>query len=376
MVLPRAFTLLAALAAACPGAPLLAQTHDALFGSWRWAPEPVGSRPSGLAGAYVAVADSVKSASVNPAGLALVPDWELAFSSLRFWTGAAKGGRYVRLAAYLSEADTPSSGGPQAVADGPTARVREAGFAAAVSPWRGMRLGVTAARAHLRLSGDFVGAGGAPAADVTLTGESSELRWTAGLLFDLVGRPGITVPSLRLGLTLQPGFDWTVQRSALAPDGTGILTTDVDLRRPTVASAGLALRTSGRWMLTGQADLLRYSEVVNTLGRNVGLPDSELFRLSTAVEPRLGVEFASHLSCGCGNVRARAGIRGRSPGSLRYTGGDPALLRAFPGGDWDTVLTLGGSYVGEYFGRAIRLDLDSTDVLDGPRLSFGMAVRF
>jgi hypothetical protein len=382
MVLLRALALAAVLAAALPGARLAAQTNDALFGAWRWAPEPLGSRPGGLGGAYVAVADSVKAARVNPAGLALVPDWEVGFSSLRLWTGAAKGGRYVRLAAYLAETDTPSSGGLAGVVGGPTARVREAGFSAAVSPWRGVRLGVTAARTRLRLSGGSAPAAGMPApaagvpmAGVALAGESSELRWTAGLLLDLIGRPGITVPSLRLGVALQPGFDWTVQRSATGPH-TGVERSDVDLRRPTVASAGLAWRTSGRWTVTGQADLIRYGEVVDTLSRNVGAPASDLFRLSEAVEPSLGVEFASHLWCGCGNVRARAGIRGRSPGSLRYVGSDPVLARAFPGGDWDTVLTLGGSYVGEYLGRAIRLDLDSTDLLDGPRLSFGVAVRF
>jgi hypothetical protein len=40
------------------------------------------------------------------------------------------------------------------------------------------------------------------------------------------------------------------------------------------------------------------------------------------------------------------------------------------------VATLGASFVGEYFGRAIRLDVDSADLARGPHLSVGASVRF
>src|SRR5262245_8394718 len=92
-----------ALAAVLGAAPLLAQTDDPVFGSWRWAPQPPGSRPAGMGSAYVAVADGVKAASVNPAGLALVPAWEFNASSLRTWTGVARGGLALRAALYLAE---------------------------------------------------------------------------------------------------------------------------------------------------------------------------------------------------------------------------------------------------------------------------------
>lgn len=373
MVLLRA---LVAAAVAAAGPSLYAQTDDPAFGAWRWAPEPLGSRPAGLGSAYVAVADSVKAASVNPAGLALIPDWELGVSSLRLWTGVAKGGRHVRLAAFLAETDTPSSGGP-AVGDGGslTARVREVGIAGAVSPLRGVRLGVTAAWARLRPDGDPVPVAEAPGASLSLAGESTRLRWTAGVLIDLAGRPGLSVPSLRFGFAIQPGFDWSVDRSVSTP-GTGVQTTAVELRRPTLASAGLSWRPSGRWTVAGEADLIRYREVLDTLSFNVGSETSSAFELSDAVEPRLGLEFASPLSCGCGNVRVRAGVRGRSPGSLRYSGDDAGLAQAFPGAAWRAVFALGVSFMGEYFGRAIRLDLDSTDLLEGPRLSVAATMRF
>jgi hypothetical protein len=374
MVLLRAVVAAAVVAAAGPS--LYAQTADPAFGAWRWAPEPPGSRPAGLGSAYVAVADGVRAASINPAGLALIPDWELGVSSARFWTGAAHGGKRVRLAAYIAETDTPSSGGPELDEEGPlTARVREVGLAGALEPVRGVRLGVTASWARLRVDGDPFALAAAPDARVSMAGESTRLRWTLGALVDLTRRHGPSVPSLRLGFAVQPGLDWSVDRSVSAPEAA-LETTSVELRRPTLVSAGLAWRSSGRWTIAAEADLIRYSEVLDTLTGTVGSETSDAFELGDAVEPRLGLEFAAPLSCGCGNVRVRGGVRGRSPGSLRYSGDDAALASAFPGASWRAVFTLGASLVGEYFGRAIRLDLDSTDLLEGPRLSVGATVRF
>jgi hypothetical protein len=116
--------------------------------------------------------------------------------------------------------------------------------------------------------------------------------------------------------------------------------------------------------------------VLGALGRNTGQAAAEGFRLPDAVEPRLGLELMTPLSCGCGNLRLRAGVSGRSPGMIEYEGADPDLSRAFAGGSWRAVLSAGGSFVGEYFGRAVRLDLDSTDLLRGPRISVGLSARF
>jgi hypothetical protein len=39
-------------------------------------------------------------------------------------------------------------------------------------------------------------------------------------------------------------------------------------------------------------------------------------------------------------------------------------------------MSVGGSFLAEYFGNAVRLDLDSKDLFDGPALSFGIVWRF
>jgi hypothetical protein len=126
--------------------------------------------------------------------------------------------------------------------------------------------------------------------------------------------------------------------------------------------------------VTGQGDVIRYSEVRDTLARNS--PGEEGFRLPNVIEPRLGTEFAAPLSCGCGIVRVRAGVHYQSPGMLGYDGLDPARRLAFADGSWRTVATLGASFVSEYSGNGLRLDVDSRDVFEGPELSVGVAWRF
>src|SRR5262252_6178694 len=64
-----------------------AQTTDFVFGGWSWRPTDPSSRPAGFGGAYVAVADSVRTVSVNPAGVALIPKAELALGSASRWAG-------------------------------------------------------------------------------------------------------------------------------------------------------------------------------------------------------------------------------------------------------------------------------------------------
>src|SRR5262245_15743965 len=78
-----------------------AQTPDPLFAGWSFAPEGVGSRPAGLGGAFVALADDTKAAYVNPAGLTLVPLTEVGLSSGDRWASAATTFHPVHVAGYL-----------------------------------------------------------------------------------------------------------------------------------------------------------------------------------------------------------------------------------------------------------------------------------
>jgi hypothetical protein len=205
---------------------------------------------------------------------------------------------------------------------------------------------------------------------VGLSGDDTQVRFTAGALLELIYGPRRSYPALRLGLSYQPGFDWSLPVEGSAAPGA-----PVDVRRPTVVAAGLAFRPSDRWSVSFQGDLIRYREVIETLRRNSGVA-SEDFGLPDVVEPRLGVEFFAPLWCGCGTVRIRGGLHFRSSGALRYGGADPALAQAFSVDEWETILTAGGSFFAEYFGHALRLDVDVRDLLHGPGLSVGLVVRF
>jgi hypothetical protein len=324
-----------------------------------------------MGGAFVAVADSVRAAYTNPAGLALVPLSEVALSSGHPWLGGSTGIPHVRVAGYAARTDE------QSVALGGTtgpgsleSSVSEAGLAVGAEPFRRVMVGATMAWSRLRLEGGRQAAeAGVPPA--TVAAEDGRLRLTAGLLLTLMGGESRALPSLRLGVAYQPGFDWAarIEGGTAGADGAA-----VDVRRPTVVSAGLAMRVSDRWGFSAQGDLIRYREVTETLRRNVG--DGSDFRLPDAVEPRVGAEFSAPLWCGCGVIKIRGGLYYRSPGTLRYEGSDPVLAAAFPTRSWRTVAALGGSFFTEHFDNALRLDLDARDLFDGPDLSFGVAWRF
>lgn len=147
------------------------------------------------------------------------------------------------------------------------------------------------------------------------------------------------------------------------------------MRRPSVLTAGLAWYGSDRWSFYAQGDVIRYGEVLTTLRRNAGSAARD-FDINDAIEPRAGSEFAFPLSCGCGTVKLRAGLQYLSPGTLVYSGSDAVLEQAFGTRPWRAVASFGASFFAEYFGRALRLDLDSKDLFDGPALSFGIVWRF
>jgi hypothetical protein len=377
MVRGRVLSVTVALVCVCtPFAS--AQTNDPVFGQWQWAPGELGSRPGGLAGAFVAVADEGKAAIANPAGLTLIPLREVSLSSGEAWVAAAGGPRYLRLAGYWTTLDdrrveTASDGAPGGFLE---ATQREGGLALSAQPFLRLRLGATVGFSRLRIEGQqLLGAGGEPAG-TTFRGEETRARFTGGLLFDLIGTERMALPSLRLGVSYQPGVDWSLERTPGAASPSEERPSSMDFRRPTVIAFGLSGRPSERWSIAAQIDVIRYREVLETLRRNIGVEAAAGFEIGNAVEPRLGVEFAAPLSCGCGLVRLRAGVHYASPGALRYEGLDEARRTAFAGRSWRTVATLGGSFLAEYFGQAWRLDLDSRDLFEGPELSFGIVWRF
>jgi hypothetical protein len=334
-----------------------AQTPDPSFAGYSFAPASVGSRPAGMGGAFVALADDTKAAAVNPAGLTLIPLTELSLSSGERWAAASAGRRRFRLAGYATHVDSKTASLDSSVLEG--------GLAAGVQPFRRASLGIGVAWSRLSLESTSDSAG------TSTSGEDTQIRFTAGVLLDLLDTRHRKLPALRLGLAYQPGFDWSLR----VPPAPSAAPAPVDVRRPTLLAAGLAFRPSDRWTVTAQGDLIRYREVIDTLRRNSGTPAGD-WSLPDAVEPRAGIEFSAPLWCGCGVVRLRSGVHYRSAGILRYGGTDLALAQAFEHEPWATAASLGASFFTEHFGHALRIDLDSRDLFHGPDLSFGLVFRF
>src|SRR5262245_33685488 len=262
---------LVSLALLCVASPLAAQTSDPIFARWRWNPDSIGSRPAGVGGAFVAIADSVMAAYVNPAGLTLIPVRESSISSGGPWLGVASAARGFRLAGYLARTrDTRAEWEGPAAASGVESgfldsSVWEAGLAVGVEPARRVRLGASLAWSRLDVDGQDLRSG-TPDGErqaTTLSGGTSEVRVTAGLLIDLVGSRRGSLPSLRMGIDYQPGFDWSANlRHGREPAGGSVA-----VRRPSLVAVGLAYRPSDRWGFSAQGDFIRYYEVIAALRR-------------------------------------------------------------------------------------------------------------
>lgn len=359
-----------ALALAAGGAlPAAAQTTDPVFAGWRFSPTTVGSRSAGMGGAFLSVADDARAAVTNPAGLTQVPVNEVSVASGRPWAAVASGRRRFRFAAYATKAEPDPAEpreGPERIALQPS--ITEVGFAAGLQMFGRVRLGAAVARSRMNVEEEGRNASNGGQALSPLVGaEDARIRYTAGVLIDLLRVRGGSTSPLRLAVAVQPGIDWSVPRT---DGGT------VDIRRPSVTSFGLGWRANNHWSFSAQGDFIRFKDVVATLRRNVGEAAADGFDMPDEVEPRIGGEYATPLTCGCGTIKVRAGLHYESPGTLRYLGDDPLLAEAFSGQRRTTVFTIGGSLFAEHFGNALRFDVDARDVLDGPDLSFGVVWRF
>src|SRR5262245_63802302 len=161
-------TALLSCALASSGA---AQTPDPTFAQFSFAPESVGSRPAGMGGAFVALADDSKAAVVNPAGLTLIPLTELSLSSGERWAAVSSGRLKLRLAGYV----TRTEGGTASL----ESSTLEGGFSAGVRPTRRASLGVGVAWSRLTLEPG-------PSTGTPAASENTHVRFTAGLLLDLL----------------------------------------------------------------------------------------------------------------------------------------------------------------------------------------------
>jgi hypothetical protein len=423
----RVVVMVAMMAAPSP-APAGAQTTDILFGGWSWRARDPGSRPAGLGGAYVAVADSIRTASVNPAGVALVPKAELAAATSALWAGIGFSLR-PRVAATGPSAPTQpvvtrptQPGAPvpcaparrsrpwavalfaeQAIAQdnaveavrGPglsesgrlSSSVEEIGLTVArgLTPW--LNLGATLTWSHVRLEGQSAVAdlAGDEQSHVTLGGDANKARGIAAALATF--GPESDPTAFRLGVAYHHDLlGWSVERTAI-DRVRGVVTggpRTIDIEEPPVLAAGAAWRVSDTWLLSGELDYIWYDRVKRALARNTDTPAAGPFRLQNGVEPRFGIEMTRPSPTG-GYFKLRAGVRRETSGRLEYTGTDPVLVQAFAAPPAAFRAAAGASLLGEFYENAFRFDVDISQVVverltsvraaGRRRLSIGLTVR-
>jgi hypothetical protein len=430
----RAGTMVAVLSAFVPVAGQ-AQTSDIVLGGFSWRSREVGSRPAGLGAAYVAVADSIRTATVNPAGIALIPRAELALASSDLWGGIGLSLRRTAPSLKAPEGPTPSApkeplpvrptqpGGATAVPCAParltrplavavygeqavtqdnqvavvrgpslsesgdlSATAEEIGLSVArgIVPW--LDLGVTMSWRHVRVDGasTLVNLAGDELARVTVGGDSNKARGIAGLLATF--GPSSDPTAFRLGLAYhQDLVAWKVERTEIdRVTGTVSGPRTIDIEEPPVLAAGAAMRLSDTWLLAGELDYIWYDRVLRSLEHNSSAATAGQFDLHNRFEPRLGIEMTRPSPTG-GYYKVRAGVRRETPGRLVYQGTDPALRQAFPESRDAFRAGAGASLLGEFYENGFRFDIDISQVVverltsvrtaGRRRISFGITVR-
>jgi hypothetical protein len=395
------FVILAALAALSP-LPAGAQTSDVLFGGWTWRAPETGSRPAGLGGAYVAVADGVRTATVNPAGLAFIPRLELSASTAPLWAGLARRidhslpvpppvrptepgvplpcppGRRARpwaLALYVEQSERQAN--PVEVVHGPSLSERGllegnteevgASLAKGLTPW--LDVGVTLAWRHLTLDGSSVlldGLGNEQRR-ITLGGDSNKARAIVGVLASF--GPRHSPSDFRLGLAYERDLlSWSVERSEIdLARGQVTEPTQVKVQQPATLIAGFAWRISDKWLAAGQVGYTWFDGVTRELSR-----DASPFAIKDHVEPRAALELTQSSPIG-GYYKIRAGVRREISGRAVYEGGDPVLRQAYRGLPAAVRASFGLSQLAEFYDHGVRLDLDVSQVVLERRLSLQAA---
>jgi hypothetical protein len=394
-----AVAVLATCALLPPGA--RAQTSDVVFGGWSWRTRDQGSRPAGLGGAYVAVADSVRTVSVNPAGLSLIPKAELTAGFGDLWAGVGYSLGTANAPANVPPAARPTQPaqpvpcspsrptrpfalaifGEQAVTQDNQVNVVRApgisesgqlsasseqiglGLSKGLTPW--LNLGATFAWGHLTMQGQslLLDLQGDELGRVTLSGDANKARVLGGML--LTFGPSRDPTAVRLGVAYQQDlFPWSVERT-VTDRVHGVVTSGpktVDIVEPPVLAGGLAWRVSDALLITGELDYVWYDRVHQALSSNTDAATAAPFTVRRGLEPRLGVELTEPSPTG-GYFKLRAGVRRETSGVLEYGGADAALKQAFIPGPAAFRAAIGASLLGEFYENAFRLDVDISQVV-------------
>lgn len=344
-------SLLALITTLSVTAAAYAQTNDHVYRSWRSEEDPGSPRAAGLAGAFTAVADDPSAALTNPAGLAVGPRTEAMGSLLRRGSGTVGPGdvispstdlglvggsvaigRNLGLGVHFSEPrdvklDLAQEPLPNSTYDLGFLRAtrRTFGVAAAYAVTSRLRLGAGIAGERLELSGEdsvFRTQGGT-LTQVEATGTDSAVTATFGGLYDVS-------KAIRVGLSAHAGATFDVDRTAYSP----VEARTVDhgsvyrLREPDRFSAGVACRLPASLRVSGQVDLVRYSQIRDALDVRRELQRTD-YVLDDGFEGHLGLEWARAFDPV--TLQVRGGLWSQAPGSVRYIGPDLAERMTFQG---------------------------------------------
>jgi hypothetical protein len=383
-----------------------AQTSDIVFGGWSWRARDPGSRPAGLGGAYVAVADSIRTAAINPAGIALVPKAELSVGTSALWAGIGISLRHtapatptgpagpapvttrptqpgrpvpcapprqtrpLALALFVEQSVNQDNQidvvrGPSLSESGTLSSTTETAgltLARGLTPW--LDLGATVTWRHVQMDGQstLVDLAGDELSQITIGGDANKARAIAGALATF--GPLTDPTAFRLGVAYQRDIvGWSVERTAI-DRVRGVVSgpTPIDLEEPPVLTAGAAWRVSDTWLVSGEVDYIWYDRIGRALARNTDLATASGFRLGNGVEPRLGLEMTTSSPLG-GDFKLRAGIRRETSGRLAYAGSNIALQQAFAAAPSAFRAGGGASLLGEFYENAFRLDVDVSQVV-------------
>lgn len=387
-------TLVLILLSVVPGPFVHAQSNDHVFRSWRWAEDIPSPRAAGLGGAFVAIADDSSAAFLNPAGLTLLPKTEIAAGLLSRGAGTSALADVLQpstrlgsiagaglitekwaIGAYVNEPRrVQSTLSPLMFPDGSQdsgyieATVRDVGAAVGWRPSHLVRLGLRLNVSHLRTVGESSRrtTEGAEDLRVGMASGTSRMTGNLGVLIEPVDR-------IRLGLVIQSGASWPVERTAINPDLGVVLDsgTDFIVRAPAVVAGGVAVRLSERVLVAGQLDYVRYGEIQSVLAVRQGSAVRADYHLDNAFEPHAGIEFSMPVRSF--SVQLRGGLHSQAPGSLAYEGSDASEVTAFQASKRRLLASSGLSLVSR---SGFRTDLAATFGGDRRMLSAGMALRF
>jgi hypothetical protein len=190
--------------------------------------------------------------------------------------------------------------------------------------------------------------GGPELTQISASGSDSALRGVVGAIYE-------PTPDWRIGLAARSGANFEIDRTAFDPVDTRTVDhgSHYNLRAPDVYSAGAAYRLPAGFRVSAEADLVRYSQVLDALDVRRDLDPAD-YRLDDGVDGRVGLEWAHPFDAW--TLQLRGGVWNQASGSIEYTGPDAAERATFPG---SSRRTLGGAGASVLLKNGVSIDASS-----------------